>query len=376
MGNLRKDKLNASKLGVFFGTFAPLHLGHYQNIMQAKKENDACLVIVSGYKGDRGDLIGLDLTKRFRYTRELFADDENVYVTMLNEDNIPAYPLGWIPWLEKANQLISSSTMKLPSNITWYVGEKEYKDKLNELCPPSHKVRMLDRSTLPISATMIRESPLKHWDYISRPFRRHFSKNFLIMGTASGGKTTLTRDLARSFGSPFSLEYARQYEEESNVRDEELNANDFNYIASGQFDLNRKTIMSPSNNGMFFSDTNVGVTKVYSEYYLSKEEHKALMPMYDMLLAKERWDFIFLIPPITKYVDDGFRDMSYSGNEERWGMHERMCEMIVKQGWSKKVVLLDAKGTTEDPEGYYARYSQAREAVKSYIKNKEGIDLP
>lgn len=375
MGNLRKDRLDVKSLGIFFGTFAPMHIGHYQNVMQAKKENDGCLLIVSGRKGDRGDLIGLDLVKRFRYIRELFADDDNVYVAMLNEDNIPEYPNGWGSWLCEIDDIKAMATVKEPEKTTWYVGEEEYLKEL-EVRKPWDYVEMLDRTTLNISATMVRENPLKYWNYITRPFRRHFSKNILIMGTASGGKTTLTRDLARSFGSPFSLEFARQYEEESNVRDEELLANDFNYIASGQFDLNRKTIMSPSNNGMFFSDTNVGVTKVYSEHYLTKEEHEALVPMYDMLLAKERWDMILVVPPVTKYVDDGFRDMSYSGDEERWSMHEKMMAMVKEQGWEDKVVLLDAEGNENDQEGFYARYKQARTAVKALIKNTEGIELP
>ena len=64
--NLYKEKLKGNQIGVFFLTGAPMHLGHYQNIMQAKKENDGCVVILSGYDGDRGDLIGLPLRKRFQ----------------------------------------------------------------------------------------------------------------------------------------------------------------------------------------------------------------------------------------------------------------------------------------------------------------------
>ena len=53
-----------TSLGIVFGTFAPLHVGHIDIINQAKRHNDGVLTIVSGYDGDREDLIGLSLRKR------------------------------------------------------------------------------------------------------------------------------------------------------------------------------------------------------------------------------------------------------------------------------------------------------------------------
>lgn len=39
-----------------------------------------------------------------------------------------------------------------------------------------------------------------------------FHKKVLIVGSASGGKTTLVKDLARVYNAPYSLEYAREYQ--------------------------------------------------------------------------------------------------------------------------------------------------------------------
>lgn len=125
--------------------------------------------------------------------------------------------------------------------------------------------------------------------------------------------------------APFTLEYARQYEEESNIRDE-LRAHDFHYLASGQFENNRETIQSAANNGVFFSDTDVMVTKVYAEHYLDGEDYDALTPTYDLLIKRQNWDLILVIPPVTPYVNDSFRDMSYSDDAARWAMHERFIQ--------------------------------------------------
>ena len=45
------------QIAVVFGTFAPLHQGHIDLIQRAKRQCDAVWVVVSGYKGDRGEQV-------------------------------------------------------------------------------------------------------------------------------------------------------------------------------------------------------------------------------------------------------------------------------------------------------------------------------
>lgn len=94
-------------IAVVFGTFAPLHQGHIDLIQRAKRQCDAVWVVVSGYKGDRGEQVGLTLQKRFRYIREAFRDDELTSICKLDESNIPRYPMGWQEWLDQMLQAIS-----------------------------------------------------------------------------------------------------------------------------------------------------------------------------------------------------------------------------------------------------------------------------
>lgn len=64
-----KEKLQLSL------NFAPLHQGHIDLIQKAKLSYDKVRVVVSFIKAIVGE-VGLPLQKRFRYTRETFADDE------------------------------------------------------------------------------------------------------------------------------------------------------------------------------------------------------------------------------------------------------------------------------------------------------------
>ena len=304
------------KVAVVFGTFAPLHQGHIDLIQRAKRQCDRVCVIVSGYKGDRGEEVGLPLQKRFRYIREGFSNDELTQIYKLDETELPRYPLGWEPWLKIALETIQYDSKR--EDLVFFVGEKTYQEELEargfEAC--------LQERQFGISGTLIRENPSKYWKYIAQPFRRQFTKKVLIMGSASNGKTTLAKDLARFYDAPVSLEYAREYQIRNNVRDDELTPKDYYYLLLGQYDQTSKLIDSSANRGLVIADTNSLVTKGYYDYYMEVEGQETSMTdtfdnLFVSILAKEKWDLILFVQPIGSYVNDGFRDMTMADDEIR-----------------------------------------------------------
>lgn len=375
--NISKTKLSGKNIGIYFGSFSPMHVGHQAEIYKALIENDGLILLVSGYDGDRGDKIGLDLQKRFRYLREAFNDEPNIYVGSIDENNIPRYPDGWTKWLESLmSQVDHAVTETFGHDYTFYVGEDDYVKELRERTAKfedgnTYHVVKSDRSDIQISATMIREHPMAHWNYINRVFRRHFTKKVLVVGSASTGKSTLIRRLSRSINAPFSEEYARTYEEESNVTDEELDATDYMRFIQGQYDANSKEINSPSNNGIVFLDTDAIVTRVYAQMGLTDEENAKMEPFFQDTIANEKFDLILVIPPITEYVDDGFRDMSQSDDDTRWDFHNRLMAMLKEFGFEDKIEILDDRGGERDEMGFYARFNHAKQAVQ----NRLGVDM-
>ncbi|MCC2743882.1 nicotinamide-nucleotide adenylyltransferase [Leuconostoc lactis] len=365
-GNLYKDDLEGDNIGVFFGTLAPMHVGHQAEIYKAAALNDGVVVIASGYTGDRGDQMGLPVEKRFRYLREAFSDESDIKIDYINEDNMPQMPDGWDEWTRTLVATVKRNIVNQDAKITFYTGEPDYKVELEKRLPQTgqFKVSLMDRTVLKISATEIRKDPIANWDYINRVFRRHFTKKVTVMGSASTGKSTLVRRLARTSNSPFSEEYAREYQERSNVSDDELIVKDYIRLIQGQYDANSREINSPANNGLTIFDTDAMVTKVYADMWLNEADRAQLQPLFDNTISEEQIDLILVIPPVTPYVDDGFRNMSTADEASRWAFHHALMRVIDEYGFMDKVVLLDAKGDSDDPYGYYARYLQALDAIQ------------
>ena len=362
MNYVKQRMLTGTNVGIVFGCFAPLHQGHLDAIMRAKKENDGgCLVVLSGYENDRGSDI-MPFNKRYRYIREYFADDDLVSVYAIDEAElgIAGYNDKWDIWLAECRNIWDIAARG--TNPVWYVGEPEYKDALEAR---GHKVVLLDRSDNPISATMIRENPVKHWDKIAFPFRRVFSHNILITGTASEGKTTLTADLGKYFNAPYSHEYAIDYIKESCIAEWELDGTDYIAFLDGQYNLNRSLINSRGNQGIFFSDTDAIVTKMYAEYYskdetcaITEEEYRKVAILADDYIRKARWDKIFLLAPKGVFVDDGIRYMKHASLDSRHEMFNILCRELKDAGlWDKVTILQD---------GYYGNF-------QAVVKYTEGV---
>ena len=365
--NLKYGKLEGIKtLGVVFGTFAPAHKGHYSIIARASMENDETLVVVSGRKGDRGEAVDLPLERRFRYMREVVAQEGNVSVEKLDEADIPPMPEGWDQWLGMMMHVIKNAVKDFESleRIMWYVGKEEYITEITKRLPtPLHQVTMIDRSKIDISSFKIRREPRMNWRYILKPFRRSFTKKVLVCGTASSGKTTLVRKLATLYGTAHSEEYSRTYQQVNNVRDNELDPNDYLYLATGQFENNKSAIWSDGNTGIVFCDTDVLVTEMYARADFGTGYDKSV---FDRLMSKEQWDIIFVIPPITEYVDDGYRNMEQADLSYRLEMHNTLLSLIKEYKLDDKIIFLDA---TDANGGYYARFVQAQNYIFEMFKS-------
>jgi NadR type nicotinamide-nucleotide adenylyltransferase len=356
------------KIGITFGGYCPMHQGHLDLIMQAKKENDICYVVVCGYDNEpRADEIGLTLNRRFTLVKQMFKDDEQIRVIMVNDTKLgideSQSESNWNIWLNCVQDQIEKieNSNRFASNYieeyVWYVGEESYVKSLEKrkyipgemnTFPCIDKVVYVDRGINPISATMIRENPIKYWNKIAWPFRQFFSTNILITGTASEGKSTLTRDIATYFGLPYSEEYGRTYMEYYGKSDTDLTVTDFQEFLIEQRRDTQKKIASPGNCGIVISDTDNLVTLMYAKAYvednnidLTEDDYKTLEQLAWNIKRGIQWDKIFLLPPKNKFVDDGTRYMEQSSMEERTKNYNRLVNLLKQFGWWDKVEIIN-----------------------------------
>lgn len=371
------------KIGITFGGYCPMHQGHLDLIMKAKKENDICYVIVCGYDNEpRANETGLTLNRRFSLVKQMFKDDEQIRVLQVNDTKLgideSMSESNWDIWLTCVVEQIEEWEVKDNHNghfeYTWYVGESTYVDALSRRiyddythtgCFIIDKVVYVERTINPISATLIRENPIKHWNKIAWAFRPYFSTNILITGTASEGKSTLTRDIATYFGIPYSEEYGRTYMEFYGKYDTDLTINDFQEFLIEQRRDTKSKIESSGNCGVVISDTDNMVTLMYAKAYvedpnidLTEEDYKTLETLAWNIKRGIQWDKIFLLPPKNKFVDDGCRYMEQASMEERQKNYDKLVDLLHKFGWWDKVEVINGD------------YLENFNRVKEYINSK------
>lgn len=384
MNYIYQEPLAFSKgVGVVLGSFSPLHKGHLDLIYQAKKEcMGGALVVVCGYDNDKG-WPKMTLKERYQMVRQYFRDDPLVAVYALSDDEmgIAEYATRqnewqWSTWLSHLfSDVIATNDPSIKEDpayeafvakqLTFYTGEQAYSDDLQAL---GCKTVLLNRQLNLISGTMIRDNPIRHWNEIAWTYHRKFSHNILITGTASEGKTTLVEDIGRYFNLPYSFEWARSYIEKHMIGDWEFDARDFLAFLTGQYNYNRDCLESPHNNGIFVSDTDCIVTKMYAKYYamdkdmaLTMDEYLNIIePVADVFIKKSHWDKIFMVLPRGQFVDDHTRYMKHSSIKAREELASILLDELDKAGLRDKVEVIDG--------GYQSNFNR----VKNYIKEIGG----
>lgn len=353
------------RVGIAFGCYCPLHQGHLDVIMRAKKENDLTFVFVCGYDNDRGGDV-LPLIKRYRIIANYLKDDCVIVLkiddTKLGLDESMSES-NWRIWaLEARAQMERYLNSSHNVQYTWYVAEPEYKEALSKVA--FGECVLMDRTVNPVCGTSCRTHPLQYWHKITAPFRAYYSHNILITGTASEGKTTLTRDIGRYFGIPYSYEKGRDI---CKIKtDQEFTIKDFMYNIYEQHRYNEELISSPSNPGVFISDTDNIVTLMYAyaykdrpEFCLNDEEYQTLYQMAKAYMKTTKWDKIFLLKPSEKgIVDDGERYMPDSDYEIRLSFYEKLKSLYDEFGYQYE----ELNGT------YYSNFCAVRDYINALYK--------
>lgn len=331
MSNL--NKLNElPKVGVFFGKLIPPTRGHLGAIINASTKCQKLYVVISDsiHRTERickeSGIKNIPVNLRIQWLSQELQDLEHIKVVKLDETNIPEYPNGWEQWGNLMKEAVAEHIDIM------FCGEPEYIDNLKKYIHKDVEVELFDheRTQYNISATMIRENPLKHWNYILGAARPFFTKRILIAGSESSGKSTMVKYLAKMYHTSWSEEVGRYYAQKYLGGNETIFTNeDFGRIANLQVEQDYQALRSA--NKVCFFDTDAVVTQYYSLLYMNNRN-----TMVEACVDHDKYDLVLLLKPDVEWVNDGQR---LNGEQQkREELYQRLKYMYTERGFEDKIV--------------------------------------
>lgn len=313
--------------GLVFGKFMPLHRGHIRIINESATLCDHLDIVISYSDAVQKELlqtmgVNREINKKhiLRWMRETYKELNHISVYLVDESDIPSFPLGWPQWANRVIKTIGHS----PDFI--FSSEKEH--IVSEQYFPNSKHMLIDsnRINVPISATQMREEGIyRHWEYLAGICRPFFVFKVAIVGTESTGKTTLCRYLAKHYATSWVSEIGKEYVYDyCGGSEDNLMFEDYGRMALFHKLAEEKAYRN--SNKLTILDTEGIVTQYYCRLYEGKSD-----PVTDSLIKnRQDYDLWIHLPPDVEWVDDGLRSMG--DPEQRHRNDALLRKMLAEYG--------------------------------------------
>jgi NadR type nicotinamide-nucleotide adenylyltransferase len=180
-----------------------------------------------------------------------------------------------------------------------------------------------NRTHIPISATMVRSDPMKYAQLLEPLVRAYFARRIAVVGAESTGTTTLSKDLAKHYGTVWVPEYGRVYSEGKQFggTDAAWRSEEFVSIARAQAAL--EDTLAEASNGLVICDTDPFATSIWHERYMGTRSSEV-----EELAAKRQYNLYIVTGDEIPFVQDGLRDGEHIRND----MHRRFIERLTEAG--------------------------------------------
>lgn len=275
--------------GLTLGKFYPLHLGHLKLIEFAKTQCDILFVLICA-----SDTESIDGQTRLEWIKKSYNNCPNINPILLeyHESELPNTSVS----SREVSQLWANKILSLIPDLNYIISSEPYGAYLAEYLQCETIFYDIARTITNISASLIRQHPLRYWDYIADSAKPYFVKKICIYGSESTGKSTLTVNLAQYFKTNYVPEMAREVIEKT----EECTLSHLEQIAS----LHAKTILekTPLSNKILIVDTDVNITNSYAKFLFNKE-----LLIDDWIKQANTFDLYLFLDIDAPFVQDGTR---------------------------------------------------------------------
>lgn len=296
------------KLGLVVGKFAPLHHGHLHLIDTAAAQCERVLLL----SWCEPEPARCDAAARRRWLQacrpqhEAWVFDQTSFAQGLPADaSDDATQQRFLAWLlaevlqQKPDAMFASEDYLVPCAA-----------RLSRTLGHAVAPVMVDRnrSTVPVSATRIREQPVAHRQHLPAAVWADWVPRVCLLGGESSGKSTLAQALAERHGTAFVAEYGRElWERQGGV----LQEPDLLHIAEEQ--LRREDAAAAQAGAFLACDTSPLTTLFYALDQFGRAD-----PALQALAAR-RYDLVVLCEPDFPFVQDGTRrDAAFRQRQTDW----------------------------------------------------------
>lgn len=304
-------------VGLYGGSFNPLHLGHIDCIIQAANMCRELYIILS-IGNNRQEI---DFRVRYRWLYQTTKHIGNVKILTL-EDSCEEKTDYTIELAREDCEWVKEKIGK-PIDVI-FCGSDYGKDSFWNVCYPDCEHFVFRRNG--ISSTRIRNTPYQYWDWIPDVVRPYYNKKVLIIGGESTGKSTLTINLAKRFNTNYIDEAGRELSEKSGT-DLMMLSEDFTEILL-QHKLNEIKAIEHSNKVLFI-DTDSLVTQFYMDFLDDPQKIKNKM-LSDAIDSINDYDIIFFLDIDVPFVQDGGRSEEIRDNRMKYS--EQLKNVFISHG--------------------------------------------
>lgn len=338
------------KVGMYGGSFDPLHVGHIHDIIRAAAVCEELYVMISWCEGRESTSKEL----RYRWILNSTKHLPNVKIIMVEDKAVSKEVYNTDYYWEKGAQDIKDTIGK-PIDAVFCGSDYYGTNRFESLYCPESEVVYFDRAEVPISSTQIRDWATEHWDYIPAVCKEYYTKKVLVVGGESTGKSTLVQNLALAYNTNFVEEVGRETCEYAGG-EELMISEDLIENLIRQKDQVRRA--AKSSNRILFVDTDALTTGFYCNLLLEdEEERRQLVQLADSIHWTNDWDLVlFLEPEGVDFVQDGTRNEEIKAERKKYS--ELLKEMFVRNG----VKLVSIEGD------YLERFNRAKEIIEKELK--------